>query len=1149
MTRAHSMNLGIGASFTIDPLQAPLSKLLKEQGVETHFSYSPSGQLFQSLAANEGPFIASQNGLNLVFLRWEDLADFKSELSSKSPDLTSLSERLVRSVREFVDLVRSKLAQRSADFEICLCPSSPSIRDRSDFLTRVESRARECLTTGARIPGLAVYELAQMPGFSALGDLDDPTARELAGIPYEPEFFEFMAHAIARRIHSRFGPSRKAVILDADGTLWSGVCAEDGLEGIVIDEPRQAIHRLCLRLRDEGKLLGLCSRNHEADVLNALKTHPCSVLKPEHFAVRRIDWNSKSESLQSIAEQLGFTTSSLVFIDDDPVQLPSIVGIGRRRTRATHLQVGDHVGLCLRRTPNLIAAMLGVLKVGAAYVPLDPHYPKDRLEFIIADSGAKIVLAESGQLELLKSCSSPIVQLDGQMEAPTSFQTRPPIPAHTAAYLIYTSGSTGRPKGVVIEHRNAVNFVRWALGVYPMDDLRGVLAGTTIGFDLSILEIFVTLSAGGTLLLAENVLQIEDVSLSAEITLVSTVPSALEALLARGSLPPTVRNVTLIGEPLTQALVGRLAALPHVRSIYDLYGPAETTTCSTWSKRMSQDVANVGRPVDNTRLYVLDPARQPLPPGVAGELFIGGAGVARGYLNRPESNEQRFVKDPFSPDPEARMFATGDVVRYLHDGRLIYLGRNDFQVKIRGHRVELGEIETHLTQHPGVRQACVLAKAQGTLGAEIIAFVGKSPGFSPTPQELRAFLRDRLSDFMVPARVHVQEQLPCNAHGKVDRPVLLDLDEKTSVSRRDSGGAQATAKPENLLECELLELWRSMLRAPDLRVNDNFFECGGHSLLALELFGEMERKLGCKLRLAALLDFPTVRLLAQAIQSGGGQSSHRSLVQIQGRGSSRPLYCIHAHGGHVLFYRDLARRLGDEQPVYGLQAPSLDGEAPPLETVEAMASAYLSEIRRTQPAGPYRLAGCCAGGIIALEMAKQLMKAGQKIDLLVLIETNAPGYTVYRQNIPRWMRWVQGRIQETQLHIGSLQMLSFPEQVAYLKKRWIHPLRLIGKRIRNALGSHRDGPAENDPLTRTQEAIIRAIRNYRIDGYPGEIILFKAQRTRFGAAPSQALGWESIPMDHLTVHETPGYPGALVLEPRVGLMAVQLKEHLRRTGS
>jgi amino acid adenylation domain-containing protein len=428
-----------------------------------------------------------------------------------------------------------------------------------------------------------------------------------------------------------------------------------------------------------------------------------------------------------------------------------------------------------------VAALVGVLKAGSAYVPIDPSYPRDRQALLLADSGSQILVTQEHLRQRLPETAAAVICVDrDRAELERSSEARPTATAvpGNLAYLIYTSGSTGRPKAVAVEHRSAVARIRWSAATFPREELAGVLFSTSVCFDLSVFEMFVTLAVGGALILAENALALPDLPAAAEVTLINTVPSAAAEVARNGGLPPSVRVVNLAGESLRRILVERLYGLGHVEKVYNLYGPSEDTTYSTWALMKAGDPLPppIGEPLDGTRAYRLDGGMRQVAPEDEGELYLGGAGLARGYLDRPDLTAERFVPNPFAESPGERLYATGDLARLRSTGELDYLGRLDHQVKIRGFRVELGEVEAALDRVSGVADAVVVARELEGRGDVVekllVAYVVPSPGTSLDTAALRARLQTGLTDAMVPSHFVVMPELPRTPNGKVDRKAL-----------------------------------------------------------------------------------------------------------------------------------------------------------------------------------------------------------------------------------------------------------------------------------------------------------------------------------------------------------------------------------------
>ncbi|HEY7167532.1 MAG TPA: non-ribosomal peptide synthase/polyketide synthase, partial [Candidatus Binatia bacterium] len=639
------------------------------------------------------------------------------------------------------------------------------------------------------------------------------------------------------------------------------------------------------------------------------------------------------------------------------------------------------VGLFMERSLEMVVGLLGILKSGGAYLPLDPKYPKDRLAFMLEDSDARLLITQESLLASLPEHRARLICLDKDRSEINKESYKNPdfgSASDNLAYIIYTSGSTGKPKGVPIQHRSTVALLAWAHSVFTETELAGVLASTSITFDLSIFELFAPLTRGGTVILVPNALSLTTLTSALPVTLINSVPSAVAELLRANSIPASVTTINLAGEPLTSDLVKDLYAKTTAVKIYDLYGPSEDTTYSTFALRRASGPETIGRPISNTQVFVLDRWGQPVPMGVPGELYIGGDGLSRGYLNHPELTAEKFIPNPFTDEPGARLYKTGDRGRYLSDGNIQFLGRTDNQVKIRGYRVELGEIEAVLRRYPGVDEAVVLSEDErvesqklvnGVSGrTRLVAYVVSASTHSAA--ELRSFLRQKLPEYMVPADFVFLHCMPLTPNGKVDRAVLR-LSDTIAPKLADTFIA-----PRNDLERQLIRIYRKTLGIEkDVGIKDNFFELGGHSLLAVRLMDEIEKTLHKRVPVAALFQAPTVEEITKLIDEGPTTSIWNSLVPIQSGGSESPFFWVHGQNSTAF----LPEYLGPDQPIYGLKHQSLDGAFAAYTTVETIASHYLTELQTIQQNGPYRLGGYCFGAVVAFEMAQQLKAQGQTV--------------------------------------------------------------------------------------------------------------------------------------------------------------------------
>ena len=526
-----------------------------------------------------------------------------------------------------------------------------------------------------------------------------------------------------------------------------------------------------------------------------------------------------------------------------------------------------HVGVLMERSLEMLVGMLAILKAGGAYVPLDPDYPQERLGFMLADSGARALLTQEHLAKLLPAHTTRLICLDyldseaQAIDAESAENLRCRVTARNLAYVIYTSGSTGRPKGAAIEHRSATIFSQWARESFEPEAFAGTLALSSICSDLSIFELFVPLHWGGKVIIVRDALHLSQVPAAHQVTLINTVPSAINELLQLNYLPASAYVINLAGEALQKRLVQQLYERKTIKQVFNLYGPTEDTTYSTWElmKRDDRESPTVGRPISNTQGYVLDRRGRPLPAGVPGELHLGGMGLARVYLGRPDLTAEKFIPDPFSVEPGARMYRTGDFARFLPDGRIDFLGRIDHQVKIRGYRIELGEVEAVLNEHPLVKSCVVVAREEADGDKRLVAYIVAREGEEPGHLELQSFLRVRLLEHMVPSAFVLLDEMPLTPNGKIDRRALP----APAILRPEI--EQRYVAPRNDIEVALVELWQEVLGLEPIGVSDNFFDLGGHSLKATRLLSKVRSIFRTELPLSVVFEATTIEALACAL--------------------------------------------------------------------------------------------------------------------------------------------------------------------------------------------------------------------------------------------------------------------------------------------
>ena len=535
------------------------------------------------------------------------------------------------------------------------------------------------------------------------------------------------------------------------------------------------------------------------------------------------------------------------------------------------------VGICVERSIEMVVGLLGILKAGGAYVPLDPTYPQERLALILSDAQLQVLLTSEKLIPILPKHNALVVLLDRAGQA-ISQEKQYNVIKNTKptnlAYILYTSGSTGQPKGVAVEHRSTVNFLHWAHEVYTLEQIAGVLASTSINFDLSVFELFVPLCWGGRVILAENALHLPILA-DKNITLINTVPSVITELLRINGIPDRVQIFNLAGEPLSHQLVQQLYQHHPSSQVFNLYGPTEATTYATFTlvQKGGSKSPTIGRPLANTQIYILDSHLQPVPIGVVGELYIGGAGLARDYLHRPDLTSEKFIFNPFSNQLDARLYKTGDLARYLSDGNIEFLGRRYYQVKIRGFRIELLEIEAVLAQHPMVQETMVLVREYAT-EQRLVAYVVPQQE-PPVPSTLRNFLKEKLPEYMIPVAFVFLEAFPLTPNGKRDRRALPTPD----ISQRSI--EVDFVPPRTPTEHELASIWLEVLRLKQVGVQDNFFELGGHSLLGIEVISQLREAFSLDFPLRYLFENPTIAELAQkVIAQQIEQAENDALAQI-----------------------------------------------------------------------------------------------------------------------------------------------------------------------------------------------------------------------------------------------------------------------------
>jgi amino acid adenylation domain-containing protein len=771
------------------------------------------------------------------------------------------------------------------------------------------------------------------------------------------------------------------------------------------------------------------------------------------------------------------------------------------------------VGLFVDRSLNMVVGLLGILKAGGAYVPLDPGYPQERLAFMLEDAHVAVLLTQAHLRAALPANAPHTVCLDTDWEMiADEAETNPPtmVAGGNLAYVIYTSGSTGKPKGVQVLHRAVFNFLSSIRHEFGLDARDGLMAVTTLSFDVASMELFLPLCLGARVILAGRDVARDGRQLGEKLeetgaTVLHLTPVTWRMLVESGWQGAGELKMLCGGEALTRSLANEL--LGRSDWLWNLYGPTETTIWSTMYRVDGEgEVVPIGRPIANTRVYILDAHLQPTPIGVPGELHVGGPGLARGYLNRPDLTADKFIPDPYGGEPGARLYKTGDLARYLPDGNIEFLGRMDDQVKLRGFRIELGEIEAVLRQHPGVQECVVIAREDIPGNKQLVAYFVSKLTERVGPSELRSYLKEKLPEYMAPAAYVELEAFPLTPNGKVDRRNLPDPKSTPNLMESNHQG------PMDRYELLLTQIWEKLFGVRHVGVTDDFFQLGGHSLLAARMFAEIEKSCGKRFPLRILFEAPTIRELAALLRKDGWQPSWSSTMLIQPLGSNPPLFCIPGLDMALSFYH-LAHDLGVDQPVYTLLS-NPTGDRNFFLRIEDEAASYVHEIRAIQPHGPYFLAGWCYGGMVAFEVAQQFQAQGERVALLAMLEAGfgLTGLDLIRR-YRRRLRYI--------LHMGRRAQLAS-----------------VHKRIRKLATTQ---PSTTLPISENGSipTSVRASR-YIPKAYPGRVTLFRTDEHNQPPflAPLRGLG--ELARGGVEVHDIPGKHTTVLLEPNVRVLAEKL---------
>lgn len=830
------------------------------------------------------------------------------------------------------------------------------------------------------------------------------------------------------------------------------------------------------------------------------------------------------------------------------------------------LKSGDFAGLYISRSIDMISAMLAVIKAGAVYLPLDPSYPKEHLNYILQDAKPALVLCDAANRANLSLDQKNVIcvdDLEDQIRAENDNNLEIEIGPRELVYCIYTSGSTGRPKGVLVEHRSLVNFTVGAIKDYGIKSTDRILQFASLNFDTSLEEIFPALCSGAALVLRTSDM-LDSISHFIQCcrdwgVTISDLPTAFWHELVMyleksgGNLPKSLRLIIIGGERVSPAHLSAWHKL-KMKSIRldNTYGLTECTCVVTRCELTPLERSlyahrevTIGKAVDNVRLYVLDDRLHKVPVGVPGQLYVGGDCQARGYLNLPDLTAERFIADPFAPNGTDRLYRTGDLVQWRPDGTLEYLGRGDEQIKIRGFRVEPGEIESVMMGIAGVKDAIVIKRSDPSGTDQLLAYLLAEDGAQVAEEDLKKYLAAKLPKYMLPAYYQILPEFPLSPNRKIDKNALPDPDWGRLA------GERVRVAPETPGEEKMLAIWEEALGRKGIGVEDNFFEIGGHSLLAARMMTEVERQFGVPIPLVVLLEKPTIRELSKAIMDSGWKPSWRSIVSMKASGSQPPLFLVHAIGGDILSYRRLVIRLQDlDRPIYGIRAQGLGGDTEPLETIEEIAAFYLKELKEIQPHGPYFMGGYSFGGTVAYEMAQQLVSSGEEVALLAMFDT------VVMLNLPDGLRpsdlvMLVDHISRVWFVFKKWLGLSLPKKRDYLKKAFevikdsltalIHHEQYLNPQEQ---ADHERWLRKPPAFQKVEKADRQALVAYITKPYSGRITFFKARQREWSEMVNPKPLWRKLALGGLDIFPCNGNHTSILMEPYVKSLAFELKKAL-----
>jgi amino acid adenylation domain-containing protein len=778
---------------------------------------------------------------------------------------------------------------------------------------------------------------------------------------------------------------------------------------------------------------------------------------------------------------------------------------------AKGVQSGDFIAVAIPRCSELVISLLAIMQCGAAYLPLDPQYPKDRLEFMLNDSGAKVLLTSklvAGSLSF--KCDTLFIEdaMASLNEYPvTTLATK--VNPEDFAYLLYTSGSTGNPKGVTITHKNLVNFL-CSMAIEPgINENDRALSITTISFDIAGSELYLPLTKGATLILADQETARDgrlllDLIEKENINFLQATPTTWRMLLDSGWSTALPLKALCGGEAMPMDLAKEL--IEKCDTLWNVYGPTETTIYSSLKQIKAEDtVITIGKPIGNTQIYILDEQGQLVAPGNIGEIAIGGEGVAKGYWNRPELSIEKFVENRFSNTKNDKLYLTGDLGKLLPTNEIECLGRLDQQVKIRGHRIEPGEVEQALLLLEGIKQAVVLANNDF-----LIAHIVPDSSIESAEMKIPLWRKDlasKLPSHLVPYDFNVVEKMPTTLNDKIDRKALLEY-----KKNRKSEYTEPRTEEEKVVAA----IWKEVLDVEKIDIFSTFFEMGGHSIKAVKVMVEMEKHTGKRFPLTILFEYSTIEKFAKLLNKDSKVYSD-CLVPIKPNGSKVPLFMIHGGGLDVLSYVNLSKHFDEDQPFYGIQGTGPKGYGDWYKSIEDMATQYIDAIVKVNPKGPYALAGFCVGGVVAFEMTRQLKEQGRDVSMTLLLDSYVDSSYYFKTD--KQKKLVKSYIRTRKRLTYLLEMLT--SWKAFKMRLNAKKEYLLNKHFDQNTMSEQDTLAL-EQFTEAFGMIHGILSRYHLKSQDIKVDLFRSKdHPEYGLAPTH-LGWKKAALKGVTIHNIPG---------------------------